>query len=142
MAALIGWLVEALTKKIKSRKTCEYMLSLMSMAISGATLNNTVAIVITAPIAKELGGKYRIAPKRLASIIDIFACAVLCFMPHDSGMLLVQEFGDVSYFEILRYSFYPFLLLAATVITIQFGLMRDKSMGEPQLDQEDTQKTA
>lgn len=68
----IAWLVKTMTEKIKNRKGCEYLISLVSMAISGTTLNNPVAIIITAPVAKELGSKYRIAPKRLASLLDIF----------------------------------------------------------------------
>ena len=87
----IDWLVHTMTEKIRSRKSCEYLISLISMAISGTTLNNPVAIIIAAPIAKELGDKYRIAPKRLASLLDIFSCAILMMVPHDSSVLLVNQ---------------------------------------------------
>lgn len=126
----IEWLVNSLTTKIKGRKSTEYLISLITMGISGSTLNNTVAILISAPIAKIMGEQYRIPPKRMASLLDIFACVILMVVPHDSGMLLVQQYGDVSYFEILKYSFYPVLLLAVTVITIQFGLLRSKEEKE------------
>lgn len=116
----IDWLVRVMKAGIKDRKSCEYLISFMALAICGATVNNTVAIVITAPIAKELGSRYGILPKRLASLIDIFSCAMLCFLPHDSGMLLVQQYANVSYLEILKYSFYPALLLLVTCLTIQF----------------------
>ena len=45
----------------------------------------TIAIIVTCPIAKEIGEKYKIAPKRLASLVDIFACAFIALMPHDGG---------------------------------------------------------
>ena len=48
---------------------------LLSGILSGALVNNTIAIIVTCPIAKEIGGKFGIAPKRLASLVDIFACA-------------------------------------------------------------------
>ena len=113
----IEWLVEALKSKIKGRKSCEYFISLISISISGATLNNPVAIIITAPIAKELGNKYRIAPKRLASLLDIFSCVILGLVPHVSSVLLSQ-YGKVSYFEIMHYAFYPVLLMLFYIIKI------------------------
>lgn len=120
----IDWLVNTLAAKIHSRKTCEYFISLICLAISGTTLNNTVAIIITAPIAKALGQKYTIAPKRLASLIDIFSCAILMLVPHDSGFLLVQKYGNVNYLDVVSCAYYPILLMFFTCITIQFGLMR------------------
>ena len=120
----ITWLIDTLSKKISGRKGCEYVISLISMAIAGSTLNNTVAILITAPIAKEMGEKYRIAPKRLASLLDIFACSALMLVPHDSAMLLVNQYGGVVYNDVIIYAFYPVLLLIFTFITIHFGLLR------------------
>lgn len=122
----ISWLFEAMTRKIKTRKSCEYLISFSCMALSGTTLNNPVAILITAPVAKELGEKYRIAPKRLASLLDIFSCIILMLLPHDSGLLLAQQYGHVTYLEIMKYSFYPVLLFLFTCVTIQFGLLRTK----------------
>ena len=126
----ISWLVKTMTEKIKGRKGCEYLISLVSMAISGTTLNNPVAIIITAPVAKEVGSKYKIAPKRLASLLDIFSCAILMLVPHDSSVLLVQQYGGATYLEIVRYAFYPVLLILFTCITIQFGLLRTKEEKE------------
>ena len=126
----IDWLVTSMLEKIKSRKSAEYIISFITMAISGTTLNNAVAILITAPIAKELGSAYKIAPKRLASVMDIAACAILMVVPHDSGFLLVQGQSGVGYLDILKYQFYPFLLLGFLYITIQLGLLRTKDEKE------------
>lgn len=120
----IDWLVNTMSSKIASRKGCEYIISLICMFIAGTTLNNTVAIVITAPIAKLLGDKYTIAPKRLASLLDIFAAAILMLVPHDSSVLLVQQYGGVSWLDEVIWQFYPVLLLLFTCITIQFGLLQ------------------
>ncbi|MDO5409889.1 MAG: Na+/H+ antiporter NhaC family protein [Lachnospiraceae bacterium] len=126
----IQWLVDTAMKYTKSRKSCQYVISLLSMAISGTTLNNPVACLISAPIAKELGGKYKIAPKRMASLLDIFSCAILMVVPHDSGCLLVQQYGGCSYLDIIKYAFYPVLLVLFTCITIQFGLLMTKEEKE------------
>lgn len=126
----IQWLVNTAMKHTKSRKSCQYVVGLLSMAISGTTLNNPVACLISAPIAKELGGEYKIAPKRMASLLDIFSCAILMVVPHDSGCLLVQQYGGCSYLDIIKYAFYPVLLILFTCITIQCGLLMTKEEKE------------
>ena len=103
---------------------CNYDEGFLSGILSGAMVNNTIAIIVTCPIAKEIGSKYKIAPKRLASLVDIFACAFLAVMPHDGGMLMTSEMANISPFAILPYSVYPLFLIIATCITIQAGLLR------------------
>lgn len=122
----IDWIVESATKRIRSRKGAEYIIALLSGVLSASLVNNTIAIIMSAPIAKEIGTQYKIAPKRMASLIDIFACAFLSLMPHDGGMLIMTGLTDVSPIEIIKYSFYTFTLIGAAIITIQFGLFRTK----------------
>ena len=99
-------------------------MGLLSGILSGALVNNTIAIIVTCPIAKEIGGKFGIAPKRLASLVDIFACAFLALMPHDGGILIITELAGCTPLDVLPYSFYMFALIIATCVTIQFGLLR------------------
>ena len=106
---------------------CNYDEGFLSGILSGAMVNNTIAIIVTCPIAKEIGSKYKIAPKRLASLVDIFACAFISLMPHDGGMLMITALADVSPLNVLKYSFYMFGLIIATCVTIQFGLMDEKN---------------
>lgn len=122
----IDWLVNAITSGIRNRKGAEYGIGLLSGLLSAALVNNTIAIIMSAPIAKEIGGVYKIAPKRLASLLDIFACAFIALLPHDGGMLIVTGLSGASPIEVLKYSFYIFALIFAAVITIQFGLLRTK----------------
>lgn len=123
----VEWLVGAISGKIKNRRGAEYGIGLMSGILSAAMVNNTIAIIVTCPIAKEIGEKYKIAPKRLASLVDIFACAFISLMPHDGGMLMITALADVSPLNVLKYSFYMFGLIISTCVTIQFGLMDEKN---------------
>ena len=107
----VEWLVGAISGKIKNRRGAEYGIGLMSGILSAAMVNNTIAIIVTCPIAKEIGEKYKIAPKRLASLVDIFACAFISLMPHDGGMLMITALADVSPLNVLKYSFYMFGLM-------------------------------
>lgn len=123
----IEWLVSNVTKLIRSRKSCEYVVGFLTFIVSGVILNNTMAIMISAPIAKEMGESFKIAPKRLASLLDIGACTAIMLVPHGTAAMMVQEAANANYVEILPYLFYPFFLLICTAITVQFGLMKDKS---------------
>ena len=120
----VEWLVGAITSRIKNRRGAEYGIGLLSGVLSAALVNNTIGIIVTCPIAKEIGSKYGIAPKRLASLVDIFACAFLALMPHDGGILIVTELAGCTPLDILPYSFYMFALIIFTCITIQLGLLR------------------
>lgn len=120
----VEWMVNAITSRISNRRGAEYGIGLLSGILSAALVNNTIAIIVTCPMAKEIGGRYGIAPKRLASLVDIFACAFLSLMPHDGGMLIITSLAEVSPLEVLKYSFYMFALIIVTCITIQFGLLR------------------
>ena len=128
----VDWVVARITGRIRTRRGAEYGIGLLSGVLAAALVNNTIAIIISAPMAKEIGAKYGIAPRRLASLIDIFACAFLSLMPHDGGMLMIQGFtasatgSAVSPLAVMGCSFYTFALLIATCVTIQLGLFRTK----------------
>lgn len=122
----VEWLVQKITKHIHGRKGAEYGIGLLSGILSAAMVNNTIAIIVTCPIAKVVGAKYSIAPKRLASLVDIFACSFLCIMPHDGGMLIVTQLAGTSPLDVMKYCYYIFALLIATCITIQFGTHENK----------------
>ena len=113
-------------KAIRSRKSCETVIGLFPTILSGIIANNTLAIIISAPVANELGQKYKIAPKRLASLLDIGACIGSMVVPHGTCMLLVQEAANCNYLEVLQYEYYPLLLFLATGIMIFMGIGRTK----------------
>lgn len=120
----IDWIVETMKKRANGPKSAEYAMSFLSGLLSAALVHNVVAIIISAPIAKELGQMYKIAPKRMASLLDIFAASALMVLPHDSGMLMAEQFGHVSYFEVLKFSYYPLILILCAVISIHIGMFR------------------
>jgi len=122
----VEWMVQNITKHIHGRKGAEYGIGLLSGILSAAMVNNTIAIIVTCPIARVVGTKYSIAPKRLASLVDIFACSFLCVMPHDGGMLIVTQLAGTSPLDVMKYCYYIFALLIATCITIQFGTHENK----------------
>ncbi|MBQ1423498.1 MAG: Na+/H+ antiporter NhaC family protein [Lachnospiraceae bacterium] len=126
----IEWFVNWIRSKIRNRRGAEYGIGFLSGILSAALVNNTLAIIVSCPIANELGEEYHIAPKRLASLVDIFACGFMMLIPHDGGIMMLTAMSGDSPFTVLRYSFYPVALLIATCVTIQLGLLRTKEEKE------------
>ena len=138
----IEWFVTKIRSKIRNRRSAEYGIGLLSGVLSAALVNNTLAIIVSCPIANELGEEYHIAPKRLASLVDIFACGFMMLIPHDGGIMMLTAMSGDSPFTVLKYSFYPVALLIVTVLTIHFGLLRTKEEKEFAAQQQAAQETA
>ena len=88
-----------------------------------ATANNTVAIVMAGPIAREVSGEYGISPKKSASLLDTFSCIFQGILPYGAQMLVAisacATLGyTVSAFEIIPLLFYPMLLCVASLLFI------------------------
>jgi Na+/H+ antiporter NhaC len=88
-----------------------------------ATANNTVAIVMANPIAKEMANDYGITARKTASILDTFSCVFQGIIPYGAQMLVAltaaQELGfSITAFQIIPYLFYPFLLLLSSLVFI------------------------
>ena len=92
-------------------------------AMDIATANNTVAIVMANPIAKEMAQEYDITPRKTASILDTFSCIFQGVIPYGAQMLVaisaVNELGgEISAFQIMPKLYYPMFLLLASIVTI------------------------
>jgi len=88
-----------------------------------ATANNTVAIVMAGPIAKEVAEEYGISPKRSASLLDTFSCIFQGIIPYGAQMLVAisaaHELGyAISAFDIIPNLFYPYLLAVSSFFFI------------------------
>ena len=92
-------------------------------AMDIATANNTVAIVMAGPIAKEISEEYHITPKESASLLDTFSCIFQGVIPYGAQMLVAisASGGVVSAFQIMPCLYYPYLLAAASVVYILVG---------------------
>ncbi len=95
-------------------------IGLLTGLMDVATANNTVAIVIAAPIAKEISREYEIDPRQTASLLDTFSCIFQGIIPYGAQLLIAATLSEISSIAIIPYLFYPFLLAASTVLSIIF----------------------
>ena len=90
-------------------------------AMDISTANNTVAIVMAGPIAKEISEEYGISPKESASLLDTFSCIFQGIIPYGAQMLIAVSASGISAFEIIPNLFYPYLLAVASIVYILVG---------------------
>ncbi len=116
-------LLSFIQSMFKGKKGGQLGMGLLVGAMDIATANNTVAIVMANPIAKEMSEEYGISPKRTACLLDTFSCIFQGVIPYGAQMLVaistVAGMGlSISAFDIMQYLFYPYLLLVSSLIAI------------------------
>lgn len=124
-------LLQLIKKIFKGKKGGQLGMGLLVGAMDIATANNTVAIVMANPIAKEMAQDYGISPKKTASILDTFSCVFQGIIPYGAQMLVaitaVTTLGHkISAFDIMPNLFYPFILLIVSLIFIFFVPEKNK----------------
>lgn len=118
-AALLGFVKQV----FKNRSGGKLGMGLLVGAMDIATANNTVAIVMANPIAKEMSEEYDISPQNAASILDTFSCIFQGIIPYGAQMLVAisaaAELGcEISAFQIMPNLYYPYMLGISSLIFI------------------------
>lgn len=113
----IQFVLDLIRKKINSRKGAELGIAGLALLVDCCTANNTVAIVMAGPIAKEISDEFGIEPKRTASLLDIFASVGQGIIPYGAQLLSAATLTGLTPFEIMPYLYYP-ILMAVTVVGI------------------------
>ena len=115
----LNWLIDKLSKTFKGKKSAQVGMSALACLTDMATANNTVAIIVDGPMAKDISTKYRIDPRKTASILDIFTCIMQGLIPYGAQFLLVASLseGRVSPMDVIPNNWYLFLLAGFALLS-------------------------
>lgn len=118
-------LLAAIHKMFQGKRGGQLGIGILVGLMDISTANNTVAIVMAGPIAKEIATEYGISPKRSASLLDTFSCVFQGIIPYGAQMLVAISACTtlgfaVSAFEIIPLLFYPMLLCLSSLLFILF----------------------
>lgn len=116
----ITYLLVQIKKRIKSKKSAQAGIGAIVGFANLAIANNTVSIVITGPIAKEINDEYELNPKKTAAILDIFSCIVQGVLPYGAQVLLILSYanGKLDFFDLISNAWYHLFLLVFTLVAI------------------------
>jgi Na+/H+ antiporter NhaC len=104
------YLKTTLTRRIKSKTGAEISIAGLVILTDFCTANNTIAILTTGPLAKEISKHYKIDPKRTASILDTFSCFAQSIIPYGAQLLIASGLAYINPLEVIPYLYYPFVL--------------------------------
>ena len=102
----------------KTRRGGKFGICLLTALMDIATANNTVAIVIAAPIAKEISNEYKVDPKEVASLLDTTSCIFQGLIPYGAQLLVAASLAGISSMSIIPFLFYQFLLMLFVLVSI------------------------
>ena len=137
----MDWLTSKFNKGVKSRKGAQWAMVGMISLIDFFIGNNGIAILTTCPLVKPLAKKYKIAPERMASLLDIFSCIIPGLSPVATSILMVIAATDLSPLDLLTKQFYLYALAIFAGLSIQLNLFQtpaEKAGADfyPELDEE------
>ena len=118
----ITFLINFITTKMNS-KSAYFGISGLVGVTNMAIANNTVSIIIIGPIAKRLNDQFKLNPKKVASVLDIFACIVQGLLPYGAQSLIILSLagGKINYLDLVSNVWYLWFLLIGTLIYIQIS---------------------
>lgn len=116
----IEFILNLIKKRINGPRGGEFGISVLALLVDCCTANNTVAIVMAGPIAKEISDEFDVSSKRSASLLDIFASVGQGMIPYGAQLLTAAGLSALSPVQIMPYLFYPILMGISAALFIVF----------------------
>lgn len=116
----IQLIIDGIKKSVNGKKGAELGIALLVFLVDLCTANNTVAIVMAGPVAKEIGDEFEVDNKRVASILDIFASVGQGLIPYGAQLLTAAALVGISPLNIMPHLYYPILMAISAIIFIFF----------------------
>lgn len=116
----IDYIIEKLTRKVNSKRAGELSIAALVSLANLCTANNTIAIITTGPIARNIADRFNIDKRKSASILDSFSCFIQGIIPYGAQMLIAAELAGISPLSIIRYLYYPMLMGLFALLAILF----------------------
>ena len=120
----LDYIVNGLTRRISGKRGAEFSIAGLVSLANLCTANNTIAIITTGQIARDIAERFGIDPRKAASIMDTFSCLVQGFIPYGAQLLMAAGLAGVSSISISGYLYYPFVMGLFAIGAIIFRLPR------------------
>lgn len=119
----ISFLIKNISKIISSKKTALLGIGGLVSVANLCVANNTISIIISGKVAKEITNKYGLKSQESASVLDIFSCYIQGLIPYGAQILLLISLSSfkMNYLELVQNSFYLHILLIFTLGSILIG---------------------
>lgn len=116
----IDYLIDKLTRKVNTARMGELSIAALVCLANVCTANNTIAIITTGDIARDISSRFGIDPRKTASIMDTFSCFVQGILPYGAQLLMASQLSGVTPLDIIPNLYYPFMIGLAGILAIIF----------------------
>lgn len=116
----IKFILQALTARVSGKRGAQATIALLVGIVNICTANNTVAIITTGGMARDISERYGIDPRKSASLLDSASCVVQCLIPYGAQTLLATSLAGISPAAPFPYLYYPWALAAMIILSIIF----------------------
>ena len=114
----IDYILNKGLRGFKNKRNAELGIATLVSLVDICTANNTIAIVTVGPIAKNISDEVGLEPKRVAGIMDMFACVFQGIIPYGAQLISAAGLATISPFAIMKYLYYPYLMGICAIVAI------------------------
>lgn len=118
----LDFIIGSLTRNIHGRRAAEFSIAGLVCLANLCTANNTIAIITTGGIARDITDRFGLDPRKTASIMDTFSCLIQGLIPYGAQLLMASGLAGVSPTSIIPHLYYPFVLGFFAILSIIFRL--------------------
>ena len=120
----IDCIIGKLTRHVNGKRGAELSIAALVSIANLCTANNTIAIITTGPIAKDIAGKFNLDRRKTASILDTFSCFIQGIIPYGAQLLMAAGLAKISPISIVGNLYYPFTMGTFALLAIIFRYPR------------------
>lgn len=120
----LDFIINGLTRAAHGPKGAQASIAALVSLANVCTANNTIAIITTGSIAKDISERFGIDPRKTASILDTFSCMVQGIIPYGAQVLMAASLASVAPTAIIPYLYYPFVMGLCAILAIAFNFPR------------------
>ena len=114
----IDFIISRLTRHVSGKRGAEFSIAALVSIANLCTANNTIAIITTGPIAKDIAKRFHLDRRKTASILDTFSCLIQGIIPYGAQMLIAAGLAGISPLSIIGNLYYPFCMGACAILAI------------------------
>ena len=116
----IDFIIRKLTRHVNGKRGAELSIAALVSIANLCTANNTIAIITTGPIARDIAQKFHLDRRKTASILDTFSCLIQGIIPYGAPMLIAAGLANISPISIIGNLYYPFTMGTCALLAILF----------------------
>ena len=106
----LDFIVKGMTRHIRDKRGAELSIAGLVSLANLCTANNTIAIITTGEIARDITRRFGLDPRKSASILDTFSCLIQGLIPYGAQLLMAAGLAGISSISIIGYLYYPFVM--------------------------------